>query len=261
MSTNNVNSCLALYDWVGEIDTVQFHEWALKFFAANGVLPDICGISKVDGKDSNRSYKRLEKRLRAEPLSSVDGLELCHMLPGHFDLVFGCDVSASLIDVGGKMMTFCCDQTIRGIELNFFEPLLERIGTTVALQYGSGYLRLRESGPSAYASGMAAGMGYSTEELAEADRIATWFYERPGKKRHLMGLLRDVYPLNVISEPHLEQRVEGLPLADWIRQSPSRGTLRSLPRGAWLWRIDEANIESVRASLADAGLLIAYLPQ
>jgi hypothetical protein len=37
--------------------------------------------------------------------------------------------------------------------------------------------------------------------------------------------------------------------------------LRSLPRGAWLWRIDESNIDSVRTVLAKAGLLIAFLPR
>jgi hypothetical protein len=252
---------LALYDWVGEVTTVSFHDWAIEFFAANGVVPDLCGISRQDGKGSNRRYDRMAKRLRVEPLSSILGLELYHTLPNYVQLVFGWDVSAALINVAGKMMTFCGDQTMRGVDLNFFESFLERIGATVGLQYGIGYLRSFEFGPSAYAYGMSVGFGYTGEDMAKSDRIAAWFHDQARAKRHLHGFLRDVYPLNVISEPHLEQRVEGLPLADWIKQSPSRGTLRSLPRGAWLWRIDEANTETVRAPLADAGLLIAYLPR
>jgi hypothetical protein len=155
-------------------------------------------------------------------------------------------------------MVFCCDQSIGGVDLSYFEQLLEGIAQTVRIPYGIGYLRSFEFGPSFYAAGMVTGIGYSKEEMAEADRIGAWFRERMAQNRHLSGYLRDVYPLNVISDKHLSQRVGGVRLADWIGRSSARGTLRQLPGGATLWRIDEANVEGVRNTLAPTGLLIAY---
>jgi hypothetical protein len=260
MTRSNTCACLAVYDWTGELDTVQFHELAREFFDANGVLPNICGVERPNGSGGNMSYTVMKERLRSEPLPLVDGLTLYHTLPDYAQLVFGWDVTAALECHRRKMMAFCCDQTIRGLDLNYFVGLLERIARIVQLCYGIGYLRSFELGPSIYASGLGIAAGFSDEEMAEADRIGAWFREIIGANRHMRGYLRDVYPLNVISEPHLSQRVGGMPLADWIGQSPQRGTLRSLPGDAWIWRIDESNVDAVRAELVQTGLLIAYPP-
>ena len=75
----------------------------------------------------------------------------------------------------------------------------------------------------------------------------------------MQGYLRDIYPLNVLSAPHLHMPVNGVPLADWIRVSADRGTLRPLAGGAWLWRIDEPHVPAITAELEQAGLLIAAL--
>jgi hypothetical protein len=261
MTRSGICTCLALYDWDGEIDTVQFHDLANDFFEANGVLPNLCGVTQLDGSSRNTSYKIMAQRLRSEPLRDVDALELYHTLPDYAQLIFGWDVTAALHCHPDKAIEFCCGQAIRGLDLGYFEPMLERIGRIVALKYGIGYLRSFQLGPDIYAYGMVTGLGYSGEAMAEADRIGSWFRERMEANRHLAGCLRDVYPLNVISQKHLAQRVDGSSLADWIGASPARGTLRSLPGGATLWRIDESNIEPVRAALVSAGLLIAYLPR
>lgn len=260
MTRSNICACLALYDWEGEIDTVQFHDLAKDFFAANGVLPKVCGVPQPDGSSRNTSYTIMAERLRSEPLQAANGLALYHTLPDYAQLIFGWDVAAGLSFVLGKMMVFCCDQTIRSLDLNYFEAMLDRIGQFVTLRYGIGYLRSFELGPSIYAYGMVTGLGFSREEMSERDRIASWLHERMENNRQLTGYLRDIYPLNVISEPHLAQPVEGKPLRDWIDESPQRGELRGLPGGAWRWRIEESNVEQVRAALAKAGLLIAYPP-
>jgi len=200
----------------------------------------------------------MAERLRTEPLPSADGLVLYHTLPDYAQLIFGWDVTAMLDCHRAKTMDFCCDQAIRGLDLNYFEGLLDRIGLLVKLCYGIGYLRSFELGPDIYACGMGTTSGFSDEEMAEADRIGSWFRERLAGNRHLSGYLRDVYPLNVLSEPHLSRRVDGIPLAEWISQSQKRGTLRELPGNACVWRIDESNVDGVRAEMIKTGLLIAY---
>ncbi len=56
------------------------------------------------------------------------------------------------------------------------------------------------------------------QSVARAKLRLSWFSRNwnPGfwANRRLAGYLRDAYPLNVVSEPHLSQRVDGLPLAD-----------------------------------------------
>jgi hypothetical protein len=258
VTRNNICTCLALYDWEGDLDTVQFHALAREFFDANGVLPDVCSVSNPAGTNQKRSYGVLAERLTSEPRLAPDGLIFYHTFPGYAQLIFGWDVTAGLSYSGGKLMDFCCDRTVQGVDLGYFERLLDRMSQLLTLRYGLGYFRSFDLGPDIYAAGMVTGIGYSKEEMAEADRIGAWFRERMAQNRHLSGYLRDVYPLNVISDKHLSQRVGGVRLADWIGRSSARGTLRQLPGGATLWRIDEANVEGVRNTLAPTGLLIAY---
>jgi hypothetical protein len=155
-------------------------------------------------------------------------------------------------------MVFAADRELAGFDLGHFEPMLERMASIVELKYGFGYRRSFEFGPDVYALGMGAGLGYSDADIAERDRIGAWFRERMHDNRHRIGYLREVYPLNVISAPHLEQRIDGLALADWIAAEPNRGSLRQLAGGAMLWWIDDADADSVRAQLIPTGLLIAY---
>lgn len=250
-------ACLALYDWQGDMNTVQFHALARSFFDANGVVPNICSVPRPDDSSETTSYSTMENRLRSKALP-VDALLLYHTLPDYAQLVFGWDVTASIDCREERTMAFCCDPTLRGIELEYFDGLLDRIANIVPLCYGIGYLRTFEQGPDIYADGMGAGSDFSDEGEAEADRIASWFHERMGENRQRTGYLRDVYPLNVISEPHLSQRIDGLALADWIAQSPQRGSLRSLPGNASVWRINESQVAHVREQLVKTGLLIAY---
>lgn len=202
----------------------------------------------------------MEKHLRSGPLPGADGVSLYHTLPDYAQLVFGWDVTATLDFEEDKTMVLCCDQTMAGIGLDYFEGLLDRIARHLQLCYGIGYLRPFNLGPSIYAAGMNTTSDYSDEAMAEAHRIGSWFRERIGENRHRTGHLRDVYPLNVISAPHLSQRVDGLALSDWIGRESWRGTLRTLPGEAAVWRIEEAHVERVRAELIPTGLLIAYPP-
>lgn len=252
---------IALYDWDGALDMKKFCELARSFFAANKVTPDVGRLtSKGRARNANTS-QTVERLLNQDVLGNADCLELFHTIPDYAQLIFGWDVLTEVLHLNGRTAYFGCDQSLANIHLDYFEELVDQLSQSIRLRYGIGYVKQFEFGPGNYAHGMVSGLGYSREDMAKGDRIGAWFRERLDNSRHLTGYLRDVYPLNVISEPHLSQRVEGRALADWIGQSPARGTLRGLPGGASLWRIDEANIDGVRTVLIKAGLLIAYLPR
>jgi len=259
----NSNECIgfALYDWDGEIGYAQFHELALDFFAANGAAPDVGGISTESGKSREIGRRRIAKQLSNREYEHAISLDLYHTLPDYAQLVFGWDVNATLMTDKDRTLSLCCDRTLAGLDLDYFEPLLDHLAKNVQLKYGIGFFRAFNFGPALYVDGMVAGYGYTKEDHVHTDRIGAWFRERINQRRHLSGYLRDVYPLNVLSEKHLSALVGGIQLADWIRGADGRGTLRELADGAWLWRLPMTQVDAVRQNLERAGLLIAYLPR
>ena len=203
---------IALYDWDGAIDLKKFSEFASSFFAANKVSPDVAHLTSK-GRDRNaNTSKTVERLLKQDVLANADCLELLHTIPDYAQLIFGWDVQTEVLNVNGRTIYFGCDKALAGIDLEFLEEVIGQFSQIVQLRYGIGYVKQFEFGPCVYAHGMVSGLGYSREDLIKADRIGAWFRERMAGNRHLAGLLRDVYPLNVISEPHLQQRVAGLPL-------------------------------------------------
>jgi hypothetical protein len=67
-----------------------------------------------------------------------------------------------------------------------------------------------------------------------------------------------VYPVNVISSKHLEIRVGGVVLKDWIGESAGRGKLEALTSSTWLWYVEADQLEGVNKSLGEAGILISW---
>lgn len=251
--------CLALYDWRGAISIVQFHDVAKDFFALNHVVPDVGGLSASDSNDSTIKYSTIKQRIGHARYANASSLELYHTLPNYGQLVFGWDVTAGMHIELAKDMYFCASAQLGGTTFEELELLATQLSKMCELRYGIGYRRPFSLGPDLYALGMNTAPDYSEAGMLASDRIGAWFRERIDQNRHLQGYLRDVYPMNVLSDPHLRMPVNGVALADWIRTSADRGTLRPLAGGAWLWRVDEQHVPAITAELEQAGLLIAAL--
>ncbi|MBN9565641.1 MAG: hypothetical protein J0G29_06085, partial [Alphaproteobacteria bacterium] len=70
------------------------------------------------------------------------------------------------------------------------------------------------------------------------------------------GMLRDVYPLNFLSQAHLANQVEGMPFDQWVASDLARGTLNPLTDSMWSWRVEEDNIPAIREALRPTGLVL-----
>ncbi len=68
-----------------------------------------------------------------------------------------------------------------------------------------------------------------------------WRRELEGPKRHLTGLFRDAYPLNVVSSAHVRRAA---------LESAGIGSLEQLDESRWLWEIDEEYLSDASAYLA-----------
>lgn len=75
-------------------------------------------------------------------------------------------------------------------------------------------------------------------------------------KEHLAGKLHDVYPLNVLSAPHLACSVDGRSLHAWISEG-SRGDLVSIDTDVHAWIVPDELRARVRDELFRSGSLIA----
>jgi hypothetical protein len=254
-------NCLVVYDWKGDLDPKEWYRIAVEFFEALGVEPDTGSFGPVSPKKRPIQFKTLKKRIIKANSSSIGNIALHNTIPDYVQLIFGWTVTAQLIASDGKTTFFCFDDSLRSFHPDFMKDIMSKISALCEVVYGVAYQRPFELGPDAYALGMGAGMGYSTEDMARSHRIGDWFRERMRRNRHVQGLLRDVYPLNFLSRPHLENPVDGQPLAEWIAAAAGRGELAPMADGVWCWSVPPESLEGVRAILRPRGLLIAGHPE
>jgi hypothetical protein len=125
-------------------------------------------------------------------------------------------------------------------------------------RYGITYTHSSWRAPALYAIGMGGGSGPvdNVQRIEDTDefnnRLSAWWREYTGKRRHLRGLFRDVYPANLLSEKHVQAQLRD---ARSLLQS-GLGIFEQLDPGIWLWQVPSKQIPVARAVLVEAGLLI-----
>ncbi len=86
--------------------------------------------------------------------------------------------------------------------------------------------------------------------LAECRRIAHWHTYLRGPYASYpfisSGMLRDVFPFQVLNASHLEVLIDNTPLARWISQDPIRGSLAESGSGNWIWQIEAVHLPQIR---------------
>jgi len=137
------------------------------------------------------------------------------------------------------------------------EVLLGRWLKRLRPAYGIGLFRARGQHPEMYAIGLGGGSPLDFSAVARLETRATnaWI---DGMKQAVydQGILRDVYPLSLLTERHLQRPMDGGDsLAAWIARHPSHGTLSPCQPGYTLWRVAPERIPAVRKELAGRGAL------
>lgn len=158
-------------------------------------------------------------------------------------------------------MVLCLEEALwQGANLALV-PLLKDLLSCAPFAYGTVYERDRDLGPEWYAVGVNAITGRKRLSQEERDELANWgnAYEYlDGDYR--TGLLRDVFPHNILTAPHLGEKVGGIPLGEWIQAAPNRGALTPLTHTHMLWSVDPQDIPQVREALQNAELLLCFKP-
>jgi hypothetical protein len=101
----------------------------------------------------------------------------------------------------------------------------------------------------------------------DMQRIIAWSTELTGdpqkfpkRHRHAKGMILDVFPLNILSDVHLSQHVNGVDLRQWILQNTGADSLLGLSKRCFVWLVDEVDISRLSGALAGAGLILAKDP-
>lgn len=82
-----------------------------------------------------------------------------------------------------------------------------------------------------------------------------WRDELWGPRRFALGMLRDVYEVNLLSSVHLARAVHGTPLESLIHEQ-NWGDLSPVTADLKLWRLAKPDVRRARQSLGQAGLLV-----
>lgn len=254
--------CIALYDWQEDADLVQWLSYCERLFVRAG-LPIEYGVVQGSGFSGKPvTFKRMRSRLTDKSVldrSPLIGLYAMEFKNYH-SLTFGWRVLVLMEKLQPPIMFpvlffgfdeltgVCGESLVKGI----FKDCLR--WSTPA--YGIAFSRDFEKSPDGYALGLVAGLGYSPKEDAEATSIAEWNREQIGERRHLKGMLRDVYPWNFLSEVHLASRCGSQSFREWILADKNRGSLEALGSDRYCWSVPVTHSHVVRAELAKFGMLI-----
>ena len=136
--------------------------------------------------------------------------------------------------------------------------LSERIGPTYAIGYAMPYFWgphyfSRAIGSSRYATADKTFYGPPDELRRRNYEFGETFLNRD--RSILRTHIRDLFEFNLLCQSHLDYRIDGVPLSDWIVKT-SAGRLSPFTEGCWLWTLTEDQIRKARPTLVSAGFSI-----
>jgi hypothetical protein len=251
-------NCLVFYDLQSKDPNLE--EWyhqIIDWFLVSNQTPTRMGISgeNVKKSDKTKTFKHYDKVLKVVKFKNINDIWISATPPNHnetFDSIFtaGLDLNSPR-----TFLVLCFDDSILGFDQSYAEAFGQEMASYFDARYGIAYQRDFTKGPGLYAYGGIGSAGGVDIPEEEEDRITKWLHTY-GRDDYKLGDLRDVYPLNFLSSPHLERNVYGQSLKDWILSSPDHGDLKLLDQTLWSWYIPEDKIPSVREALRDTGILI-----
>ena len=256
----SLSNAIAFHDF--KKTSINWKEWFYyieEWFRKGGLIPN--RISGASGKTIK--FENGKKKLEKKSFKSIeyDGVWVIATPPEvgteMFDFIFAVDLHDE--PNGKKTLVLCWDDQIIKFDQFYIENLAKDLYEYLEPAYGYAYQRPFKLGPSFYPFGVSSGLDYSEEEEKEADQISKWAdeygYEDGDYKT---GLMRDIYPMNFLSEVHFKQKIEGQNLKSWIESSSENGELKQLADNLWSWWVPKDKIPAIREKFIPTGLLLSF---
>lgn len=80
--------------------------------------------------------------------------------------------------------------------------------------------------------------------------------EHPDRGDRAGGMILDVFPMNVLSDIHLRQKIEEASLQEWIVRNTGSSSLTQIAPGCFIWRVPAAQTAAIAARLEQSGMTI-----
>ena len=257
-----LGNCIVLHDFppVNSSTIKDLFEYSVRFFEEKGITPTKVGLGgkspAAKGK-SNILFKTAKRRLEETHYEGIDGLWIGAMPPIYsqevLDALFCVDLDVRE-SKKNHTMVLCFDDQIVSFQKDHLEQLCTDLASFLKPRYGYGYQREFKKGPTWYPFGVCVGLGWDDPE---ADLLTEWAKKYHTNNRYQTGDLRDIYPMNLLSEAHKNHVVDGKPFFEWICEDPQRGRLTSLTEDLWTWWIESDSIAMIRESLGSTGWVIS----
>ncbi len=257
----DIANCIALHDFkIEHPDFKKWVEYVVPFFEKYDLVPNrISSPAKTSGKNINfnNGIRQLEKMDYQVEDIWIGALpkEYCSDTG---DALFSASLYTTLLTNECKLIF---NDDIAPFNVNLVNRLALGLWQITGAQYGYFYQRSIYHGPSWYPSGIISGLKRNNPEHEKEEKlIGKWGrsrYPNNTKNKYIIGRLRDIYPINFLTLPHLKWEVfKGQTLEEWIRSHKNRGTLELLQEGFWSWIVEKDDIISIRESLKDTGIII-----
>ena len=253
--------CLALHsDQLEVIRNLEgIYNYFLKLCADLGATPTYMGITAKGFSDKMMPWDEWERRFQHCGLPrDATGFVLDSGYLGSFT-VLGASRLTAIVNNRHTPINFCFDSYLRGLDQAFFRRISQELYGYCPYNYGYAHIWPFRKGPKWFSYGILNQQDYTEN----GERIARW-------RRHVLrcshdhtarfgNTLRDVFPMNFLTEEHLMLRLANELLKDWIAADSGRGLLSRLNEQIWVWDVPVGNISMVRNVLIQNGMLVAYI--
>jgi hypothetical protein len=204
------------------------------------------------------TYKYTKQLLEKRKFEGITGFWFGSYGEDHTDDLFDALLSVELETAERGFFCLYFHEEILAFDRERVQAILKEITYSVKSSYGIVYRRNITKGPGLYAQGVTTGLkNRIPADALEAKQIGEWwrrYFVNPD--RYIPGQLRDIYPMNLLSEVHLSQPVFDTTLQKWIESSAEHGELKPLTDTFWEWWVPEEKIDDVREALRETGIII-----
>lgn len=257
-------TCVMIVDWEESLGDFLLPKIEA-LFQSYDLLP-FEGTGNLDNKSSHGSYKRVKKRLalflqNGHSSKNVHDIRILSEKKYEGNLPFCPSAMGVAWASGGRKdrqaIFFIRNEILENKE-NFIRDVEENICRHAGTFYGAVFELQAALGPPAYLASLIAIDFRSNQQPSTQykERITRWRDNISGGIHPRSGFFREIYPINYVTESHLEKAFNGAPLKKFME---ANGTLRrtNFNTQMYRWDIEEAKLKIARESLENSGLVLS----
>lgn len=245
---DNAVHSLVIYEWASDSPMKLVKELFDRFSALVGSQPDYVTVSD---KSACRQYKYpgfVSRNVITK--QAWEGLDYLWLREpenlSEFSAI--CNLTNGI----GRRASFHLDEAFIADAAGVMTSWLGEVTRKLRPTYGFMRSMAYKWQPDGYVSGTVMGV----RPTDESNRRADFGYVVRREHRGLDLKFRDIYPVNLISQSHLNVLVDGIPLLTWI-ENGTRGKIEQTSDVTWKWSLQPLEMQRVRRTMLDSGHLIA----